>query len=105
MNLSLRPSNTRRKKPRRPAIAAAIVCGFLLVLPSCGIPALRPPEPGPALPPDTVPAASAENSAQVRVEEFFNDPILTNLIYQALAGNQQLKILAEDVQIAGNEVL
>lgn len=86
-------------------VAKAITCSFLLALPACGIPALRPPQPGQVLPPDDRPAESAENSAQVRVEEFFNDPRLTGLFYQALAGNQELKILAEDVQIAGNEVL
>src|SRR5262249_20455519 len=44
-------------------------------------------------------------SAQVGIEEFFNDPMLTSLIHQSLANNQELRILAEDVQIAGNEIL
>jgi len=48
---------------------------------------------------------SSDNSAQVSIEEFFNDPILSSLIDQGLAGNQELKILAEDIQIANNEVL
>ena len=30
--------------------------------------------------------------------------MLTSLIDQALAGNRELKILAQDVQIAGNEI-
>jgi NodT family efflux transporter outer membrane factor (OMF) lipoprotein len=46
-----------------------------------------------------------ENSSQVPIEEFFNDPKLTNLICQALANNQDLRILFEDVQIARNEIL
>ena len=31
--------------------------------------------------------------------------MLTSLIDQALAGNQELKILAEEIQIASNEIL
>ena len=46
-----------------------------------------------------------ENSAQIAIEEFFNDPILRSLIDQALVGNQELKILDEDIQIANNEIL
>jgi NodT family efflux transporter outer membrane factor (OMF) lipoprotein len=83
---------------------------LLLVLPSCGIPKLRQAMPGPALPASYTTgfngAASLENSAQVPIEDFFNDPKLTSLICQALAGgNQELRILYEDVQIAQNEVL
>ncbi len=48
---------------------------------------------------------SFENSAQVAWCDFFNDPFLTSLIGQALNGNQELKILGEDIQIASNEVL
>ncbi len=93
--------DTRRRKR---AFAMVIACGFLLVLPSCGIPLLRRPDPALSLPEDAN-GASLENSAQLPIEEFFNDPTLTNLIGQALAGNQELKILAEDVQIANNTVL
>ena len=50
MNLSAKSSSAKR---RTLPIARAIACGvMLLVLPSCGIPALRHPEPGPDLPPD-----------------------------------------------------
>jgi NodT family efflux transporter outer membrane factor (OMF) lipoprotein len=82
---------------------------MLLVLPSCGIPNFRQAEPGRNLPagyPAGFPGAtSSENSSQLGVEEFFKDPMLTCLIGQALAGNQELKILNEDVQIARNEIL
>jgi NodT family efflux transporter outer membrane factor (OMF) lipoprotein len=82
---------------------------LLLFLPSCGIPNLRQPVPGPLLPASYTAgfpgANTSENSSQVGIEEFFNDPLLTRLICQALAGNQELKILYEDVQIARNEVL
>ena len=87
-------------------IARAIACSImLLVLPSCGIPPLRHPEPGPGLPADFNGATSPENSSQLGIEEFYNDRMLTCLIEKALVDNRELKVLNEDVQIAGNEVL
>src|SRR4029078_1058108 len=47
---------------------------------------------------------SEENSACFGTAAFFNDPILMSLINQALVGNQQLRILAQDIAIANNEV-
>jgi multidrug efflux system outer membrane protein len=90
-------------------IARAVACGTLMVLPSCAIPNLRPAQPAAGLP-EGYPAGftganSPDNSAQLGVKDFFNDPTLTCLIDQALLGNQELKILAEDIQIASNEVL
>jgi hypothetical protein len=82
----------------------AMICSSLLVLPAC-IPNLRKADPGPPLPEDLSGATSSENSSQVGVEEFFNDPTLIGLIDQALVGNQELRILNENVQIASNEVL
>jgi NodT family efflux transporter outer membrane factor (OMF) lipoprotein len=90
-----------------------------MVLPSCGIPNLRQAEPAPALPagfkgpaslgPDQPAgcqgATNSQNSAQLGVEEFFHDPILTHLICQGLAGNRELKVLEEEVQIARAEIL
>ena len=84
--------------------AIAIVGSFLLVLPSC-IPILRKPMPAPPLPESFNGATSSENSSQVRIEEFYNDPMLTGLIYQAVAGNQELRILNENIQLASNEAL
>jgi outer membrane protein, multidrug efflux system len=40
------------------------------------------------LPEDFNGATTPENSAQVGIEEFFNDPTLINLIDQALVGDQ-----------------
>jgi outer membrane protein TolC len=101
MNPLVRSSNTGHKTR---AIAIAIACGFLLVLPAC-IPGLRHPEPGPSLPETFKGETSPETSSQVTIEDFFNDPSLTSLIHQALVGNQELRILAEEVQIASNEIL
>ena len=103
MNLSVRFSNAKQMKH---VIARAIACSImLLVLPSCGIPPLRHPEPGPGLPTDFNGATSPENSAQLGIEEFYNDRMLTCLIEKALFDNRELKVLNEEVQIAGNEVL
>jgi NodT family efflux transporter outer membrane factor (OMF) lipoprotein len=88
-------------------IARAIVCSMLLLaLPGCHLlPVLRHPEPGPGLPASFNGATSPGNSAQVRIEEFYDDPTLVGLIDQALVGNQELRILNENIQIASNEVL
>ncbi len=98
-------------------IARAIVCSMLLVLPSCWIPNLRQAEPGPELPAGFHGATSSENgvtsseatcsenSSQLGIDEFYNDPILKRLFDQAFAGNRELKILDQDVEIARNEIL
>src|ERR1700722_10010210 len=97
-------------KPGRRVIARAIACSsLLLVLSSCSIPDLRPPEAAPETPPTfdgaAGPAASnGESSAQLGINEFFSDPLLMSLIDQGLANNRELKILDEEVQIASNEV-
>lgn len=117
MNQSGSPSDTR---PRERAATLAIACGFLLVLPSCGIPALRGPKPGPGvletydlrkmepgsdLPPAFEAADSPDNSAGLKVEEFFNDSTLVDLVRRAIDGNQELRVLSENVQIASNEII
>ena len=97
MNLAVRFSNA---KPMSHAIARAIACCImLLVLPAC-IPNLRPPQPGPGPPPESFRGTtSADNSAQIGLDEFYTDPKLNCLIHQALspAGNRELKILNEEV--------
>src|SRR3954453_2136449 len=95
MNQPVIFSNTRHGKR---VLAIAISCSFLLALPSC-IPPLRNPKPGPGLPEsydlrkadpqsDLPPvfehADSPENSARLRIEEFYNDPMLISLMHQAL---------------------
>ncbi len=92
-----------------PVIVGTIACTLALFLPACQIPDVRFAETGPELPdafPTAFPGANdAESSAQVSVEDFFGDPVLTELIQQALAHNQELKILGEEIRIAGNDVL
>jgi multidrug efflux system outer membrane protein len=104
MKLSAPFLNAKRMKH---VVAIAIVCSMLLlVLPGCHLlPVLRQAEPAPGLPESIKGATSPENSAQLGIEEFYNDQMLTCLIRQGLANNRELRILNEDVQIAQNEVL
>jgi NodT family efflux transporter outer membrane factor (OMF) lipoprotein len=83
----------------------AMIVSSLLVLPSCCIPKLHHAEPAEPLPDTFNGAADVQNSAQVCWCEFFEDPILRGLIDQAMAGNQELRILNEDIRIADYETL
>ncbi len=86
-------------------IARAIVCSMLLTLTSCFIPKYRPADTGVVLPPDFNGAASPDSSAQLRVDEFYSDPVLTGLVCQAMATNRELRFLELDIQIARAEIL
>jgi multidrug efflux system outer membrane protein len=102
----MNPVRFSNAKQMTHAIARAIACSILLlVLPSCGIPPLRHPEPGPGLPTDFNGATSSENSSQLGIEEFYNDRMLTYLIEKALFDNRELKNLNEEVAITSNEIL
>jgi NodT family efflux transporter outer membrane factor (OMF) lipoprotein len=98
----VRSSNTKSKKSAAKAILAV---GGMMLLPSCQIPDLCCPDPGRSLPSDFNGKTTATSSAMIGFEEFFNDPVLTDLIGEGLSGNQELKILWQEVQIANNEVL
>ena len=106
MKRSMRFLTTKQAKH---VLARALACGALLTVPGCGIPNHRCAESGvttpAAFPPSISNETSTENSSQITIEEFFNDPVLTELVHQGLGGNQELKILAEEIQIANNEVL
>ena len=91
-------------KFRNRALKTAIISSFLLTIPSCNIPELCRPDKGKPLPETFNGEINWENSACVELHEFFNDPSLTNLVDQALVDNQELKILAQDIRIANNEV-
>src|SRR5947209_6575297 len=102
MNLSVKYVSTRHVKH---TLATAVVCGMLLAVPACAIPPLREAESGPPLPASYHGVTSSENWAQLGIGAFFNDPVLTLLIDQALAGNRQLKILNEEAEVARNAFL
>jgi outer membrane protein, multidrug efflux system len=95
------------------ALAGAVACGALLLLPACQIPGLRRAELSPTLPASytgadnagvTGAASAADSSARLGVEEFFGDPLLARLIAEGLAANRELKVLEEEVQVARAEV-
>ncbi len=96
-------------------VLTATLSVFLLVLPGCKIPGLCRATAGAVLP-DSFKGAdnkvshddgfvNLENSARLGYREFFDDPTLTSLMDEALVGNQELKILAQDVRIANLDVL
>lgn len=95
-------SSSAKHKGR--ALTAIIVTGILMVLPSCSIPKLMHAEEGPVMPESFNGVTSADNSSQLGWREFFNDPLLVSLIDDALVGNQELKILSQEVLVARNEV-
>jgi len=99
------PSFSSAKHLKHVIARAVALSIMLVVLPSCGIPQLRHPAPGPALPPTFNGATSPENSSKVGIEEFYDDRMLSSLIGKALLDNRELKVLNEEVQIAANEVL
>ena len=78
---------------------------MLLVLSGCRIPSLCCPDPATPLPQDYNGETSSENSADLGVVEFFDDPVLTQLLTQGLAQNQELKIRNQEVRIAWNEIM
>ena len=100
--------SSRKKNALRTIIAAALV----LAIPACNIPNLRGSKSGSQTPDrlsfktdgDTEGTTIDESSGQIELHQFFDDPMLTSLIDQAFIDNQELKILAEDIQIARNEV-
>ncbi|QDU89210.1 Outer membrane protein OprM precursor [Pirellulimonas nuda] len=102
MNLNLRRPDTGRSSF---ALAAAFASCLLLTVPSCRIPKLCCAERGPALPDTYNGVTSAESSAQIGWCEFFADPTLTSLLSESLAGNQELKILTQDIRIANYEIM
>lgn len=99
------PSESSPRRSTRVIARVIALSAMLVVLPSCGIPSLRRAEPGPGVPPSFNGVTSPDNSAQLRIEEFYNDRMLTCLIEKALADNRELKVMNEEVQIASNEIL
>ncbi|MBI1313172.1 TolC family protein, partial [bacterium] len=87
-------------------VIAGMTSGFLLLaLSGCALPGLRHADPGSAVPDDFRGASSSENSADTGIDQFFNDPVLTQLITQGLAQNQELKIRNQEIQIASNAIM
>ncbi|HVW00899.1 MAG TPA: TolC family protein [Planctomycetaceae bacterium] len=95
---------TSSSKLNHRELARAVICSLLFILSGCQIPNLRGPQLNQAVPETFNGVATEENSSQVPIEEFFGDPLLIALIDQAMVGNQELRILGEEIQIANNEI-
>lgn len=87
------------------ALKHLILAGAAALLAGCHIPKLHHADASPALPDTFKGSTDTENSAELRVDEFYNDPSLTKLIQQGLENNRELAILNQEVQIARNDVL
>jgi outer membrane protein, multidrug efflux system len=87
-----------------PALASVALLA-LVALSGCRIPALLRPDPGPPLPTTYNGKTTEENSARVGIYEFFDDPILNELLTVGLAQNLELKIRNQELAIASNEIM
>lgn len=104
---------TRNRRPsiHRPtgARCAVLLASAAMALSACSVPTHREADPGPVVPKEFPKAAgapaAAPSSALTSIEDFFQDPVLTGLISEALKNNLELKILAERIEIAGSKVL
>jgi multidrug efflux system outer membrane protein len=86
-------------------LPAATCIVMLVALSGCGIPKLFRAGPQRALPETFNGETSSENSADVGIVEFFEDPALTQLLTNGLAQNQELQIRNQEVRIAWNEIM
>ncbi len=100
MILSIRYSTSKIK---RLAFWPTVISSLMFLLTSCKIPCLQDADEGPGMP-DTFNGSYDEtNSAELDFAVLFDDPMLSGLIDQAMVDNQELKILAQDIDIANNE--
>ncbi len=99
------PMASSSRACRLQSMIAGVAVGIMfLVLPGCCIPKLFGPEAGQPLPGSFNGNVSSENSSQVSINDFFNDPALTQLIAEGLAQNQELKIRNQEIEIAYNVI-
>ena len=102
MNPSASDLNTEYRQVVRRSF---ILSGLFLATNGCRLPELQKADSCPALPDSFNGITTVENSALIGYREFFGDTNLIELIDRGIAGNQELKILAQDIRIANNEVL
>lgn len=95
---------------KRQWIAACLLCASIVSAQGCRLPGLCCPE---SMRPLTESfqvnnvvdkgVVSDQNSSQLGWNQFFEDEELKSLISESIAGNQELKILAQDIRIAYND--
>ncbi|HET6423583.1 MAG TPA: TolC family protein [Planctomycetaceae bacterium] len=86
-------------------VVVTVAAGFVLLVSGCRIPQLCGPDSSLVVPADYLGVTGAGNSGQISINEFFDDPALTQLLVEGLAQNQELKIRNQEIQIASNEIL
>jgi NodT family efflux transporter outer membrane factor (OMF) lipoprotein len=103
-------NGTIAKNRKAVVLGIGTFLGCFVASQGCRIPEICKPQVGPRTPAAFLvnndanhETTSLENSAQLGWCEFFNDANLQVLISEALSGNQELKILAQDIRIAYNE--
>ncbi|MDZ4683995.1 MAG: TolC family protein [Planctomycetaceae bacterium] len=92
-------------RPTPPLMATAAAVILLLLVSGCRLPGLCGADQARPLPDDFNGATSPDNTGRVTINEFFGDPVLTQLLVEGLAQNQELKIRNQEIQIASNEIL
>lgn len=95
---------------KRQWIAACLLCASIVSAQGCRLPGLCCPESMRPLPESfqvnnvvDKGVVSDQNSSQLGWNQFFEDEELKSLISESIAGNQELKILAQDIRIAYND--
>ncbi|RMG72099.1 MAG: efflux transporter outer membrane subunit [Bacteroidetes bacterium] len=90
---------------RNKSIITYLGMAFLpLVFTACQLPALVQKSAGPGLPEAYAVSQDSANMADINWRTFFSDPNLKELIDTALAHNQELNILLQEIDMARNEV-
>ena len=95
------------KHPRNLSAAIAAVCLTLSLQACTGLPPASQDNALPAVPqvPEQFPAASGGvSAAKVEWQAFFKDRHLADLVETALANNQELNILMQEIEVAKSEV-
>ncbi len=89
---------------KRPAFATILVGILAFTLPGCRIPGLYGAKEMAPLPDTYNGVVTEENSGQIGIYEFFDDPVLAQLLTNGLASNQELQIRNQEIFIASNEL-
>ncbi|MFM1913499.1 MAG: hypothetical protein RIR51_1342 [Bacteroidota bacterium] len=86
-------------------LSSVVLIMFAFSLVGCKVPQIAEHSATYTQPGAYVMGKDSTNSAEINYQQFFNDPYLANLIDSALANNQELNIVKQEISIAKNEVL
>ncbi|MCC9606134.1 TolC family protein [Blastopirellula sp. JC732] len=97
--------NFKQRASLQCIVAGAVACVLLSAFSGCSIPKLCCAQKGAPLPYEFNGETTSESSAQIGIEEFFDDRVLTQLMAQGLVANQELKIRNQEIRMASNEIM